>query len=167
MDEMILVRKMDRRHVELCACIVGRLDLFRQYAFSAETCQRLLLAELERQTTCLLVAQDENKEVTGFAWFVPRGGLDRSGYLRLIAVDPEVAGLGVGQALLLELERRYLKPAGILVLASEGNAAAHRFYENMGYTQVGSIPEYVQPGLDERLYYKAPSFTRQGSNNDN
>lgn len=151
------IQAMSAEHVTSSAQIVGQLDLFEHYNFGPQACARLLTAELTRGVACLLVALGKGDQTAGFAWFVPRGGLDRSGYLRLIAVDPAWAGHGVGKALLNELERRFLNPTGILLLASEINPGAHRFYEAMGYGQVGTIPDYVRPGLDERIYYKAPA----------
>ncbi len=94
--------------------------------------------------------------MAGFAWFVRRGAFDRSGYLRLIAVDDRFLGRGAGQLLMAELERRHLARGGIVLLAAATNVGAHRFYERLGYRHVGELPDYVKPGLHERIYYKPP-----------
>ncbi len=146
---------LEPRHLDACAAIVGGLELFRRYEFGAEAARRLLEAALGEPRAVLLVIE-LGGEVAGFVWFVRRGAFDRSGYLRLIAVDERFAGRGVGAALLDALEERHLREGGIILLASAENAGAHRFYERLGYRQVGLLPDYVRPGLDERVYYKAP-----------
>lgn len=94
----------------------------------------------------------------GFAWFLKRGAFGRSGYLRLIAVDPEAKTKGVGRALMESLEAAFLAPNGILLLATETNREAHAFYERIGYRKVGALPDYVRPGLTELLFYKSSSI---------
>lgn len=150
------IEAMEREHLEGCAAIVGALELFESYGFTPETALRLLTRALDESWADLRVALDGDR-VAGFAWFVPRGAFDRSGYLRLIAVDPAYQGQGVGQLLLGELERAHLQEGGIVLLASATNEAAHRFYERLGYRIVGTMPDYVRPGLDERVFFKPPS----------
>ena len=148
------------RHLAACAAIVGRLDLFQRYGFGEEQASRLLGVAAGEPRAVLLVAEEdgatEGDSVAGFVWFVRRGAFDRSGYLRLIAVDDRWQGRGAGQSLLAELERRHLSEAGILLLAEASNTAAHRFYERLGYRPVGEIPDYVKAGLSERIFYKPP-----------
>jgi ribosomal protein S18 acetylase RimI-like enzyme len=159
------VLPLERRHLDSCAAIVGRLQLFVPYGFTPEAASRLLATALANARADLLVveatrhdalAQQSDGAVAGFAWFVTRGAFDRSGYLRLIAVDDRYHGGGVGRMLMAELERRHLAQGGIVLLAAASNAAAHRFYERLGYQQVGELPDYVKPHLHERIYYKPP-----------
>jgi ribosomal protein S18 acetylase RimI-like enzyme len=160
MTEAIRIAPLQAQHLPPCAAIIGRLPLFERYGFGEQAAARLLHAALDEPRAVLLVAQ-EQAEVAGFAWFVRRGGFDRSGYLRLIAVDDRWQGRGVGQQLLHELERRHLTEGGILLLAESSNSAAHAFYQRLGYRQVGEIPDYVRPGLNERIFYKPPSTLQQ------
>lgn len=146
---------LEPRHLPACAELVGRLPLFKQYGFSPAAAHRLLAAAIADQRAVVLGAV-QGPDLLGFAWFVRRGGFDRSGYLRLIAVDSAQQGKGAGRALLGELERRHLEEGGILVLTEAENHAARRFYEGLGYRAVGEIPDYVKPGLTERIYFKPP-----------
>ncbi len=160
-DPSLHVAALESCHVPACAAIVGRLELYRRYGFGEEAASRLLTAALA-EPRAVLLATIEGAEVAGFAWFVRRGSFDRSGYLRLIAVDDRWQGRGVGQQLLGELERRHLGEGGILLLCEAGNTAGVRFYERLGYVEVGQIPDYVKPGLDERIFYKPPPRAAQG-----
>jgi ribosomal protein S18 acetylase RimI-like enzyme len=146
---------LERRHLPACAELVGRLPLFEQYGFAPAAAHRLLEAALANERAVVLCAE-QGPVLCGFAWFVRRGGFDRSGYLRLIAVDSDQQGKGAGRALVGELERRHLGEGGILVLTEAGNHSARRFYERLGYRAVGEIPDYVKPGLTERIYFKPP-----------
>lgn len=154
-DQSVKLSKMTQSDLDACGELVGQLELFRRYSFGSDAACRLLGRALDDGRSVLLVARDEPK-VLGFAWLVPRGGFDRSGYLRLIAVAPEAHGRGVGRLLMSALERDHLQPGGIVVLASEQNPAAHRFYEALGYRAVGCLPAYVRADQDERIYYKPP-----------
>jgi ribosomal protein S18 acetylase RimI-like enzyme len=175
---------MEAGHVAACAAIVGRLPLFEPYGYGEAAARRDLERALAEGRADLRVALDEDdlgssrrgrrcgktdlgssrrgrrcgktEMVAGFAWLVPRGAFDRSGYLRLIAVDDRRQGQGVGQLLINDLEERHLARGGIVLLAAAANAGAHRFYERLGYVEVGLLCDYVKPGLDERIYYKPP-----------
>jgi ribosomal protein S18 acetylase RimI-like enzyme len=156
-DAPLHLAPLAARHLDSCAAIVGRLELFRPYQLTADGARRLLATALGEGRAELLVVEEPGSDppvVAGFVWFVPRGAFDRSGYLRLIAVDDRFRGRGVGKLLLAELERRHLQRGGIVLLAAATNTEAHRFYERLGYGQIGELPDYVKPGLDERIYYK-------------
>jgi len=98
----------------------------------------------------LLVAEPN---VCGFAWCLPRGGFGRSAYLRLIGVRADCAGQGVGAALLSEVENQ-AQTSDLLLLVSDFNEGAQRFYRRMGYEQIGAIPGYVVPDVTELIFRK-------------
>ena len=87
----------------------------------------------------LLVAVDAGASICGFAWCLPTGGFGRSAYLRLIGVRSECAGQGIGAALLSEVENRS-QSRDLLLLVSDFNEGAQRFYQRMGYELMGAIP---------------------------
>lgn len=136
--------------VEACAAIVGATPLWSErYGITAPRATRLFETALERKEG-LLVA--ENAHVAGFAWFMLRGGFGRSGYLRLIGVEPGRRSAGVGALLLAAVEAAV--GDDLMILASDFNVSARRFYERHGYAAVGRLPGYVLPGVDEILYWR-------------
>lgn len=153
---VITTAKMREEHLGACGRIVDALELFGRYGLSGDAAERLLGRALAEGRADLRVALDAQGEVQGFAWFVPRGAFDRSGYLRLIAVDPGCRA-GAGRRLLQALEADHLAQGGVLLLSTSDNKAAHRFYEGLGYRQVGRLPGYVRPDLDELIFYKPPA----------
>jgi ribosomal protein S18 acetylase RimI-like enzyme len=157
MPSTLHVSQMTTQDVPVCAHIIGLIPLFEQYGLTPQAANEFLDNALQTEGNDLLVAtqqSDENNIVIGFAWFVPKGSFARSGYLRLIAIHPDAHRSGAGKALMDELERRYLAPAGITLLTTHTNTNAHQFYERLGYQQIGEIPNYVKTGLHERIYFK-------------
>ncbi|MDR7513025.1 MAG: GNAT family N-acetyltransferase, partial [Armatimonadota bacterium] len=95
------------------------------------------------------------RRVLGFVWFCRTGTFARSGYIRWIAVAPDARGAGVGRRLVAHAERRILAAGpNVFLLVSEFNTAARAFYRRLGYREVGRIPDYVVPGVAERLLRK-------------
>ncbi len=89
----------------------------------------------------------------GFAWCVRGGGFGRSDYLRLIGVRAECGGQGIGAALLAEVEAQAAS-TDLFLLVSHFNEGAQRFYQRMGYEEVGAIPGYVLPDVTELIFRK-------------
>ncbi len=104
----------------------------------------------------LLTVEDAAGRPAGLAWVMPRGAFGRSAYLRLIGVDPACAGAGLGSALLAEVEHHATADGrDIILLVSDFNTDAQRFYQRHGYRQVGALPGYVLPDVTELIYWKS------------
>ena len=151
-----MIRQMESSDVEACARIIGITPFFQDYGFSADAAQRSLNRGLTDTRNILRVLEHAG-DVGGFAWFVPNGAFDRSGYLRLLAVHPEHAGKGMGRLLMANLEDEFLQANGIVLLVTESNDPARRFYSALGYTDCGVLRDYVRPGVHERMYFKQAS----------
>jgi len=149
----LVVREMVEADVPSCAAVVDSLGFFQEYGLSGAEVDPLLRAALGTPERVLRVAEAEGA-VQGFAWVVRRGGFDRSAYVRLIAVLDDARGAGVGRALMEALEAELLGDTDLILLVTETNAAARGFYERLGYRLVGVLPDYVQTGLEECIYFK-------------
>lgn len=150
----IRVVSMGRQHLDACGQIVNGLKLFQLYRMDGAAAGRLLQAAMDEGRSDLRVALSGDGTVLGFAWLVPRGSFDRSGYLRLIAVDKERRRGGAGRQLIAALEETHLRHGGIAVLVSSDNQPAKLFYEGLGYEQVGLLPGYIRSELDELIFFK-------------
>jgi ribosomal protein S18 acetylase RimI-like enzyme len=125
-----------------------------RYGVTAESATALWSRALhERAEVC--VARLRTRTV-GFAWYVRNAGFGLSGYLKLLGVDPETRGQGVGAALLQHTERQTLadNQTDLLLLVSDFNLDAQRFYRRQGYQQVGALMDYVVPGIAELIFHK-------------
>lgn len=82
-----------------------------------------------------------------------------------MAVDPALHGLGLGTALVDEMERRLIGRARLVVVETAGRAdyaPTRAFYEARGYRAVGLIPDFYAPGDDQVTfvkYFEAPVIT--------
>ena len=150
----LVVTPLETSHLEACGSIIGRSRFFQEYGVKRDSLVETLREGLEKPNYDLRVAQISGTTV-GFAWLVKRGSFDRSAYLRLIAVDENHLGHGIGRTLMESLEEDYLKATDMTLLVTSDNLSARAFYERLGYGYIGTLPDYVKPNVDECLYFKA------------
>ena len=75
-------------------------------------------------------------------------------FIALLAVRPEMAGRGLGRALVAEARRQVFDVAGkrwLYVSADSGNRAALAFYRALGFSRVGRLPDLIRAGNTEIL----------------
>jgi len=72
-----------------------------------------------------------------------------------LAVRPEAAGQGIGQALVAHVAARvFAKRRWLFVSCDRNNLAALRFYRRLGFRRVGVLPDLVRAGRTEILLRK-------------
>jgi ribosomal-protein-alanine N-acetyltransferase len=169
----VRIGRLRERDVEPCARIVAGDPLWQRYGISLPRARRLVRSALAARRRGGAAAHEAGEvavaraggEVLGFVWFRPTGTLAHSGYIRWIAVAPRARGGGVGRTLVAHAERRiFAAGPNIFLLVSEFNTGAQAFYRRLGYAEVGAIPDYVVPGITERLFRKTvgPIAARRG-----
>lgn len=111
---------------------------------------------LEDTGTAVVATVEE--AFAGFAWWLPEGAFDRSGYVKLIGVHQQYQSMGVGSVLMDAAETALFDDADqsdVFLLVSAFNDRARQFYADRGYEQVGPIEAYVEAGVDEVLLRKS------------
>lgn len=145
----VIIRPMLSRDIDPIATWMLTVPLWQRYGLTlARTITQFETAFA--QNDILLVAAEDDP--VGFVWVMPHGAFGRSAYLRLIGVKPELAGQGIGAALLSAVEARVTNE--LFLLVSDFNMDGQRFYRRHGYAQIGIIPDYVVTGIAELLYWK-------------
>lgn len=131
------------------------IPLWQRYRLNAEkAAHQFVTAHAEGD---ILLAADHaiGGAACGFAWCMPRGAFGRSAYLRLIGVRPDCGRLGIGAALLETVEHHARALTGdLILLVSDFNTDAQRFYARHGYERIGAIPGYVLPDVTEYILRK-------------
>lgn len=153
MNTAITIRPMIWADVPAVAAILAGSLLWQRYGVTVESATQRL--ERGLATGATLAVAEVTGQVAGFVWYVADGAFQRSGYIMLLGVAPDAHGQGIGGALLAHAETAlFATSSSILLLVSDFNGEAQRFYQRLGYTQVGVLPDYVVPGVNELIYYK-------------
>lgn len=149
----VTIRSMINSDMPLLAAWMVETPLWQRYGLTIERA----VANFEKALTqgdWLLTAEQDN-DVCGFAWAMPKGTFGRSPYLQLIGVKPNQTGSGIGTKLLNEIERKSAEVADdLFLLVSDFNESAQHFYKRQGYTQIGAIEGYVVPDVTELIFRK-------------
>lgn len=152
------VRVFCAADVEPCAAIMADNPLWQRYGVTVEMARRTFASGLERGVALFVVESDG--EPGGFLWLEPVGAFARSGYIRLIGVSPTKQGRGLGLELMEHAERvLFAKGDDVFLLVSDFNVSAQRFYQRLGYVQVGALPDFVLQGVTELIYRKRKPLT--------
>jgi [ribosomal protein S18]-alanine N-acetyltransferase len=137
------------------ACIEIMLEnpLWQRYGVTQTSLEQRFAAGLTGGASILAALEDG--QVQGLLWYAEKGAFGRSGYILLIGVHPQSQSRGVGSLLMDTAETAvFANCADIFLLVSDFNVAAQQFYNRRGYVQVGSLPDYVIPGVAELIFRK-------------
>lgn len=78
------------------------------------------------------------------------------GYIKAVAVRPELRGMGIGSALITFSEDRIFRSEpNVFITVSSFNERAERLYRRLGYSVVGELKEFIIPGHSEILLRKS------------
>lgn len=122
---------------------------FHTYGFSLKSCHRVVK---DVKKSNLLLAKFKN-QVVGFAIYETH--FLNGYYLKLIAIDPQTRGLGVGTKLMAALEKEtYKKKKALYLCVTDFNRPAQKFYKGRGFEKVGRLRNYFVEGIDELIFRK-------------
>jgi GNAT superfamily N-acetyltransferase len=119
-----------------------------------------LLPEVEQGTRVLLAAYDDG-ELVGTVQLVhawPPNSQHRADVAKLL-VHRQARGKGVGRALMERLEQEARGDGkSLLILDTVSGRAADRLYERLGWTRLGTVPDYARDPdgsfCDATFFYK-------------
>ena len=151
MSDSLTIRPLGSTDIEPIATWVAETPLWQHYKVTASGFAERLASGLENGATILVAERAD--EVLGFLWLVEHGAFNRSAYVQLIGVRPGERSSGIGRALMQSAEARATSQ-DVFLLVSDFNIDAQRFYQRIGYSQVGKIDDYVIAGTSELIYRK-------------
>lgn len=102
---------------------------------------------------CFVSLQDG--KVTGFIVFYVKEAFPLGGYVKAIGVRIRHRRQGIGRRLIEFAESKILKQwPNVFLLVSDFNTDAQSFYEKLGYSKIGRIPDALVKGHAELIYRK-------------
>jgi ribosomal protein S18 acetylase RimI-like enzyme len=133
---------------ERCAAMMAVSDPWITYGRNYEGC----LSSVRQPINEIWVAA-EGDELRGFVMIVMQGAL--VGYIRVLCVDPNVRGQGLGSQLLAFAEERIFRESpNVFLFVSEFNTRARELYKRLGYEQLVAVRDYIATGYSEVLMRK-------------
>lgn len=155
-DEIeITIGFLDTQDIDDLAQWMIHVSLWQRYNLTVEKIVKQMNTALASSDKVFAIYERQRDLVIGFAWVVPQGMFGKSPYLKQIGIHPDYAGLGLGQDLLTHIEQYVAGTSrDLFLLVSDFNTRAQNFYQNQGYQQIGIVPAYVLPDVNELIYHK-------------
>jgi len=148
----IRIEKGSMKYLSDCEEALLDSELGRKYFEDEGSGRKAILEGLEQGN--LYVAID-NEVCVGFMFYIPNGIFHSFPFLHLISVKKEYRNKGIGRRLMEFLETLAFKNNGkIFFVVADFNPDAKRFYEKLGYRQVGEIPGLYRQDINEYLMMK-------------
>ena len=149
----ITIRKASVEYLEDCKAALLKSELGREY-FQVEANATATLKEgIEKEE--IYVALDDRDICLGFIWFIQKGAFHSFPYLHIIAVKEECRGLGIGKMLINFFEDiSFENTQKVFLVVADFNQKAKKLYMNLGYKEVGVIPNLYKKGVTEYLMMK-------------
>lgn len=143
----------DRGHLEDCVEALVHSELAKVYYPTKESAEALLKEGIEKQE--IYAALDERSECVGYIWFALSKMFYKFPYVRQIAIRKEFRGQGIGKKLLSFVEEIAFKDWPKLFLTvSDFNKRAKKLYQEIGFEEVGFVPDLFRDGVAEHVMVK-------------
>ncbi len=133
---------------KICAKIMTGSDPWKTLGITMEMMLKTLKDPLHKTYLVLI-----NEQIAGTFVLQERGAF--TGYIKSIAVKKEWQGHKIGELMMTFIEDKFfLSGSNVFLCVSSFNKNAQRFYQNLGYKEVGILTDYVVKGYDEILMRK-------------
>ena len=141
---------------EVCRRLLADSDPWRRLGYNQEELAAIARAA---HTANVLVAI-RGEAIVGFC--LSTAGVLLGEYLKLLVVEAQCRGQGIGGRLLRAMEdRAFRRWPNVYLCVSDFNEPARRFYERQGYREIGRLPDLLVTGSDEILMRKTTTPWRQ------
>jgi ribosomal protein S18 acetylase RimI-like enzyme len=151
MTNQLTIRPLAPADIADIARWVAATQLWQRYNVTEASFAERLANGLANGATIFVATRAD--DVLGFVWLIARGAFNRSAYIQLIGIRPDVRASGVGRAL-MEFAEAHATTHDIFLLVSDFNIDAQKFYARLGYVQVGKLDDYVVQGISELVFWK-------------
>ncbi len=104
----------------------------------------------------LFLGKNEEGRVVAIMRSTDKGFCSIYPYIKLLGVDPDFRGKGVGSFMFDQIEERARQKGSrrITLMVSDFNERAEKAYVKRGYRRLCAIPDCVKMGIEEHLMIK-------------
>lgn len=148
----ILIKQGSLEYLDDCEQALIHSELGNKYFAKEGSAKKAILEGLEQGTLYVALINDI---CVGFIWYLPKGAFHSFPYLHIISVKEAYRSKGIGKELIEFVEElAFVSADKIFLVVADFNPEAKRFYDKMGYHQVGEIPGLYREGIVEYLMMK-------------
>lgn len=148
----ITIEKGEKKYLENCYEILINSEIGKTYFMDFDSKSMLAYGIASGDINVVL---DNREECIGFVWYEARGTFGMHPFLHIIAIGEEYRNNGIGTEVILSFEEKaFVESDKIFLMVAEFNSKARRLYEKLGYKQVGVLPSFYKPNVNECLMMK-------------
>lgn len=148
----IKIIKATLEHIPDCVDALVQSELGRQY-FTPKRAEDLLLWGMKEEE--MAVAVNGEDRAIGFVLGKKDGIFAIFPYIHVLAVTPSYQGQRIGTRLMDYCEKvMFAEDSKLFLVVADFNAGVQRWYERLGYVEVGQIPDLYKKGVTEYLMMK-------------
>lgn len=139
----------NKKEIKSCVEIISNEHAWQVYGFDYHKSFEVL----STMEDILIVAKSDDV-VVGFITIKPSGVGNIGSYIRMVAVHKDYRNIGVGEQLVKYIQDKAFEfgMKNIFLICSTDNIRAIRFYERVGFKQVGILDSLIVQKHDEVLF---------------
>ena len=147
----IKIRELKEEDIVECAEMTITTFPWTAFGLKKEGAKKFFYDRLDKK---LVYVATKKEEVLGFITI--KRNILYANYIRRIVVREDVRSKGIGAKLVEYIEEMTYSSRlpNVFLVTTTANEGAVKFYKNNGYKIIGTIPDFVEEGLDEYIFWK-------------
>ncbi len=145
------IRELREENIDACAEMTISSFPWTAFGLKKEGAKKFLYDRLGKELVYVAIL---NGEVVGFITI--KRDIMYANYIRRIVVREDMRSKGIGAQLLTFVEEMTLSSGlpNVFLLTTTTNDKAIKFYEKNGYQKIGRVPNFIEEGMDEYIFWK-------------
>ncbi len=147
----IKIRELKEEDIEECSKTTVTTFPWTAFGLKKEGARKFFYDRLGKE---LVYVATQKEEVLGF--IAIKRNILYANYIRRIVVREDARSKGIGGKLVGFVEEMTFSSGlpNVFLVTTTVNEQAVKFYQKIGYKIIGTIPDFVEKGLDEYIFWK-------------